>query len=118
MLPLFNPKGASMNGDIEFWTSHVDAVKRERISASAYARRHGLSLASLYYWRRKLQVAATASAGGAIGKFVALRVLDESLAAQAGHCTLLLGSDLRLELTALPSPAWLLAVAQAHSGAR
>jgi transposase-like protein len=43
-----------MEGDTEFWTSHVAACCREGIAASVYASRHGLTLASLYYWRRKL----------------------------------------------------------------
>jgi hypothetical protein len=106
-----------MSGDIEFWTAHVDAARREGVPASVYARRHGLALASLYYWRRKLHIAAPASVDGPAGKFVSLRVVGASPAAHAGHCILVLGG-LRLEMAALPSPAWLLALAQAHSGAR
>lgn len=107
-----------MNIDIEFWTSHVDAARREGVPASVYAREHGLALASLYYWRRKLHIAAAASAGGSTGKFVALRVVVDAPTVQACHCALLLGSGLRLEMAALPSPDWLLAVAQANSGER
>ena len=39
----------------EFWVAHVAAVKLEAISASEYARRHGLSVTALYYWQHKLK---------------------------------------------------------------
>lgn len=110
-----------MEGDIEFWTSHVEACRREGTAASVYARQHGLTLASLYYWRRKLKLAAAVGDGSSIGpsnKFVALRVVDAASVTATGPCTLVLCSGLRLELTALPSPAWLLALEQASAGAR
>ena len=108
-----------MEGDTEFWTSHVEACHREGSAASVHARRHGLTLASLYYWRRKLQLAAAVNdGGGPAGKFVALRVMDVAAGAPTGPCTLVLRSGLRLELAALPSPTWLLAFDQAHAGAR
>lgn len=109
-----------MAGDIEFWSSHVESCRREGVAASVYARQHGLTLASLYYWRRKLMSVAvvTDGSGSVTGKFVALRVVDEKAGAVTGPCTLVFGSGLRLEMTALPSPAWLLAVEQAHAGAR
>ena len=109
-----------MEGDTEFWTSHVEACHREGVAASVYARQHGLTLASLYYWRRKLQLAAAVvdGAGGTANQFVALRVVDAAVGAASGSCTLVLRSGLRLELAALPSPAWLLALDQAHAGRR
>ena len=103
-----------MSGDTEFWTSHVEALRREGVAASIYARRHGLALASLYYWRRKFSLAA--DAGAATNKFVALRLVREAPAVAAPACTLLLVSGVRLELTALPSPSWLAAYEQARSG--
>lgn len=110
-----------MAGDTEFWTSHVKACRREGAAASVYARQHGLTLASLYYWRRKLTpvaVVADGSGGSATGKFVALRVVDAQASPANGPCTLVLGSGVRLEMAALPSPAWLLALEQACAGAR
>ena len=109
-----------MEGDTEFWTSHVEACHRQGIAASEYAREHGLTLASLYYWRRKLKLAAAVAvdANGSANKFVALRVVDAAAAAANSPCTLVLRSGLRLELAALPSPAWLVAFEQAHAGAR
>ena len=110
-----------MEGDTEFWTSHVEACRREGTAASVYARQHGLTLASLYYWRRKLKLAAAVGDGGTSGvanKFVALRVVDAAAAAETEPCILVLRSGLRLELATLPSPAWLLALEQAHAGVR
>ena len=110
-----------MEGDTEFWTSHVEACRREGTAASVYARQHGLTLTSLYYWRRKLNLVAAVGDGSSSGpanKFVALRVVDAAAVAATSPCTLVLRSGLRLELAALPSPAWLLTLEQAHAGAR
>ena len=107
-----------MEGDTEFWTSHVEACHREGVAASVYARQHGLTLASLYYWRRKLTRAAVTGADGAAKQFVALRVVDMAVGTATGTCTLVLRSGLCLELAALPPPAWLLALDQAHAGVR
>jgi transposase-like protein len=109
-----------MEGDTEFWTSHVEACRREGTAASVYARQHGLTLASLYYWRRKLKLAATVSDGASspANKFVALRVVKAATGDATVMCTLVLRSGLRLELAALPSPAWLQTLDQAHARAR
>ena len=80
-----------MEGNTEFWTSHVEACRREGSAASVYARRHGLTLASLYYWQRKLKLAASVNDdGGPAGKFVALRVMDVAAGAPTGQCILVL----------------------------
>ena len=109
----------------EFWVGHVAAAKIASISASEYARRHGISVAALYYWQRKLR-AATAGTPKEVtkhaksvhaSKFVALRVLDKVVAPSC-QCTLVLPSDLRLEMSALPSPEWLAALAHATQGVR
>ncbi|WP_426116994.1 IS66 family insertion sequence element accessory protein TnpA [Massilia sp. PWRC2] len=109
-----------MEGDTEFWTSHVESCQRGGTAASAYARQHGLTLASLYYWRRKLKLSAAVgdSSSAPANRFVALRVMDAAVGASIGPCTLVLRSGLRLELAALPPPAWLLALEQAHAGVR
>ena len=46
----------------EFWEGHVTAATRETISASEYARRHGISVAALYYWQHKLKTATASTA--------------------------------------------------------
>jgi transposase-like protein len=98
----------------EFWVAHVDAAKLEAVSASEYARRHGLSVAALYYWQRKLKSNAGASEAGQESKFVALRVADQ----RPSPCTLVLPSGLHLEMSALPAPEWLAALGRALPGAR
>ena len=112
----------------EFWVEHVAAAKLETISASEYARRHGLSVSALYYWQHKLR-AATADTPKELSKhaksahaskFVVLHVADIA-AERACRCTLVLPSDMRLEMSALPSPEWLTALvraAQATQGVR
>jgi transposase-like protein len=62
-----------------FWVAHVAAVKFEAISASEYARRHGFSVAALYYWQRKLKSNVEVNEAGQESKFVALRVADQRL---------------------------------------
>lgn len=109
-----------MTGGIEFWTAHVEACRREGTAVSGYARQHSLTLSSLYYWRKKLTLAATVNEGGGSGpadKFVALRVLDAAPVAATVACTLVLRSGLRLDLAELPSPSWLLALDLAETGA-
>lgn len=98
----------------EFWAAHVAAAKLEAISASEYARRHGLSVAALYYWQRKLKSNAGASDAGQGSKFVALRVAAQ----RQCLCTLVLPSGLHLEMSALPAPEWLAALGRALPGAR
>lgn len=98
----------------EFWMAHVAAAKLEAISASEYARRHGLSVAALYYWQRKLKSNDKKGETGQASKFVALRVADQS----SCPCTLVFPSGLQLEMSVLPSPEWLAAVGRTLPGAR
>lgn len=97
-----------------FWTAHVAAVRREAISARAYARQHNLSIAALYYWQRKLKSNIAATEAGHENKFVALRVAEQ----RSCLCTLVLPSGLHLEMTALPAPEWLAALGRALPGVR
>ena len=112
----------------EFWEGHVAAAKRETISASEYARRHGISVAALYYWQHKYRDTAVVLSSKASkparqshnSPFVALRVLDK-VTTPSSPCTLVLPSGLRLEMSALPEPSWLIALmraAQTSSGVR
>ena len=103
-----------MKKGTEFWVAHVAAVKPEAISASEYARRHGLSVAALYYWQRKLKSNTGVSCAGQESKFVALRVAAQ----RPSLCTLVLPSGLHLEMPALPAPEWLAALGRALPGAR
>lgn len=38
-----------------WWESHLNAIVHEGIGAKAYARREGLDVSSLYYWRRRIK---------------------------------------------------------------
>ena len=100
----------------EFWAEHVAAAKLETISASEYARRHGISVTALYYWQHKLEAVGEGGAAGPANKFVTLRVAEA--AHRACNCTLALPSGLRLELSALPAPDWLAALEHAAQGVR
>jgi hypothetical protein len=109
----------------EFWEGHVAAAKLETISASEYARRHNISVSALYYWQHKVK-ATTANTPKKISglakpahasSFVELRVLGKQLVPPC-PCTLVLSSDLRLEMSALPEPSWLVALGYAMQGTR
>ena len=114
-----------MKMGMEFWQGHVAAAKRETISASEYARRHGISVAALYYWQHKCRATPVVISSKAsklakpahTSKFVALHVLDKA-AAPSCPCTLVLPSELRLEMSTLPEPSWLAALGHAMQGAR
>jgi len=105
----------------EFWVDHVAAATLETISASEYARRHGISVAALYYWQHKLKAAtvglpkevSTHAKAARVSTFVALRVTDTVAVQQHSLCALVLPSDMRLEMSALPSPEWLAALVRA-----
>ncbi len=109
-----------MATESEFWTAHVAAIKQGSISTRAYAQQHDISLASLYYWKRKLKDASAKPevAPQATSKFVALRLPAATLAPRSTSCTLILASGIRLEMPALPAPEWLVAVGRALQDAR
>ena len=103
-----------------FWLEHVAAINRETISTNAYAERHGIAVKRLYYWQRKLRAtaAATPVRKSQPKKFLALRVSEPVAAQGSPSCTLVLESGMRLEMSALPAPAWLAALGRAAQGAR
>ena len=82
----------------------------------AYARAHDLSVQALGWWRRKLNPALPKKSGRAEGapkasKFVALKVSEPALARPMA-VTVMLGSEVHLQMTDLPPPAWLAEVIQ------
>lgn len=100
-----------------FWTAHVEAIKREATSTIGYAKRHGLAVKSLYRWQRKLKATAAASADAhQPAAFVALRIAEPLETPRTDSCTLVLDAGLRLEMSALPAPEWLAALARAAQG--
>jgi hypothetical protein len=101
-----------------FWAEHVAAANRTDMSAAAYARRHGIAVKSLYYWKRKLraEVVPIATAKPVGDKFVAVRMVEPVVVPPSSGCTLIMTSGLRLEIPVLPAPEWLAAVGRATQG--
>jgi len=111
------------------WSGHIAAIKAQAITAKAYAKQHGLVLSTLYYWQGRLK-AGGASQGSLPtatpaqpGKFMALQLKTAQRPVHpvhpvaAANCTLVLGAGVRLEMTALPEPQWLVALARCAHGA-
>jgi transposase len=99
----------------EDWAAHVAAMERDAVPTSVYAKRHGLALHRVYYWRRKLTEDARAQSCSEERSptFVAVRVAEPVATPQATSCTLVLGPGVRLELPAMPSAEWLAALGRA-----
>ena len=107
-----------------YWSSHLAAIKSQGVATSEYASQHGISLASLYYWRSKLcseslspSVSVPVSAKPKPhSKFVSLRVSDvlPGTSVPSWCCALVFTGGLRLEMSALPDPQWLAAVGRAN----
>jgi transposase-like protein len=99
---------------MEFWMEHVAAMKRDELTASEYARQHGLSVTALYCWCRKLRSITPAPTPAS--KFMTLNVARGVDVMRQIGCTLTL-AGVRLDMPALPPPEWLVAVAlMAHGG--
>ncbi|MBL8474239.1 MAG: cobyrinic acid ac-diamide synthase [Rhodocyclaceae bacterium] len=95
----------------EFWGRHLAAIDAEGLSTSAYAQREGLAVASLYWWRRRLQAdkpQRLVTRGG--GGFVPVTVA--SPAHVSGRAVVVAGG-VRVELDRLPNPEWLAALSGA-----
>ena len=104
-----------MNKGAAFWLGHVAAIRREGISANAYAKQHGIGVKRLYYWQRK---AATASTGAIEpNTFIALRVGSPVGVPAPANCAVVLTSGVRLEMATLPTPEWFAALGRATQGA-
>jgi hypothetical protein len=111
-----------MKNGRKYWAEHVAAIKSQGVTTRAYARLHGISLSALYYWQHKLALEMVPhSMALAVpkpqSKFVALRVSDAlAQMAPSWGCALVLGGGMRLEMSALPDPQWLVAVGRANQG--
>lgn len=93
-----------------YWRRHLEAIEAEGISASAYARREGLTLGLLYQWRRKLNALADpgVSREEVSSGFVALRV-TESLHALPKVWRLSF-NGVELSFPDQPDPSWVSAL--------
>ncbi len=106
----------------QYWSKHIAAIKAQGIATSAYARQHGLALATLYYWQRKLQPRTAVEPTPPFkrpSKFIKLTVGDSvrEVTPSLTPCTLILTGDMRLVMSTLPDPQWLVAVGRAAHGA-
>jgi transposase len=102
-----------------YWAAHLDAIKREAVSKTEYAERHGIPVKRLYYWQRKLKATAAPRIAASEPKtFVALRLETPERAQRGPVCTLVLGSGIRMEMSTLPAPEWLVALGRVAQGAR
>ncbi|QGS27568.1 IS66 family insertion sequence element accessory protein TnpA [Cupriavidus metallidurans] len=99
-----------MSEAVAQWAGHLEAIEAEGISAQAYARREGVSAASLYYWRRRLKSRQPSAAIEAAPRLVSVHLGETP---EPVRCTLLVAPGVRLELMQLPSAAWLAQLAAA-----
>jgi hypothetical protein len=100
----------------KFWSTHLTAAKHEGGPLSDYAKRHGISVKGLYYWQNKLKATDESVESRQASKFVALRVREAVDEPRACGCSLVLPSGMRLDLSELPSPEWLVALDRAAQG--
>ncbi len=106
----------------DYWEPHVEGLRASGLTVVSYAREHGLSVHALGWWRRKLRAASsngsvTATAPSKSSPFVALKVAEPMMAPSA-NVTIMIGSDVRLQLSGLPPPAWLATLSSAVRGVR
>lgn len=107
-----------MKKELAMWMAHIEAIKREGVSTGSYAKQHNIPVKRLYYWQRKARLATGATSAAAVqsNAFVAVRVAEPAATVATG-CVLVLASGMRLEMPALPAPAWLAAFARSAQGA-
>ena len=100
-----------MRRGTDYWSGHLATIEAEGITTRAYAEREGLAVGSLYEWRRRLKTdLETPTRLQRSGCFVPVRIRQAS---ESMGCTLVIGAGTRLELSQLPSPDWLAALAAA-----
>lgn len=105
----------------DFWEQHLSALQASGRTMGSYAREHGLSAYTMSRWRRKLWGEPSVEAGSTKvtsqpSMFVALKVADPVVGSM--NVTLAIGGEVRLQMSELPSPAWLAALSGAMRGIR
>lgn len=101
----------------EYWEDHLSAAQSEGCSLSGYAKKHGLSVKPLYYWQKKLNRRVVERVETSErSKFVKLSVTKGVEVQEPWGCSLVLSSGMRLELSSLPDPEWLVALGRAAQG--
>lgn len=105
-----------MSKGMQYWSDHLAAIAVEGIQTKAYAKREGLSVSALYYWRKRIKDAASSTV---VAPAVAPRTSSQFVPVQVRDvfhpvpCSLSVAPGVRLELAQLPTPEWLAALAGA-----
>jgi hypothetical protein len=130
---------------VPFWQEHVTAANAYNGSGVEYAKAHGITSSALYYWQKKFRVKAATleepitkhaitqkvvATPSLSSQFVALRLASPVAPPLApplaplvtpptaiAPCTLVMASQVRLELSELPDPQWLVSLVRATQGA-
>ncbi len=59
-----------------YWLEHIETAEREGLSPRAYAERHGIRVAQLYYWRSTLRKRGVLGSKDEPAEVFAVRVHD------------------------------------------
>ena len=102
-----------MSERAEYWSRHLAAIATEGISTLAYAKREGLAVANLYYWRKRLNTANSTDSAPSSGRFIAVQWPEHN---EGNGCQLRIGIGVQLNLPQVPSPHWLAALCLALTG--
>lgn len=88
------------------WRSHLERAQQQGLSLQEYARRSGVKASSLYAARKSVSPSRPKALSAGVS-FTEVRSTDSCVDAA---CTLHLTHGIRLQLSELPSPQWLVAV--------
>ena len=109
-----------MSTESEFWAKHIEAITNEGIHTKGYAEREGLDVSKLYKWRKGLSdnnngsrvstqpsIIPDAETPGPLSQFIRVNTPANPT---RFDCQLELPSGLRLNLSSLPDPQWLISL--------
>jgi len=97
----------------DYWSRHLAKSQAQGVSVYAYAKREGLPVYTLYYWRRRLGLASSRSIGIQDNKFIPLELDHCGGNVHGSNCSLILHCGARLEFLVLPDAHWLAQFLQA-----
>lgn len=87
-----------MSSKVEFWKPHLAAWNGSGLSQAEYCRRHGLSIKSFAYWRRRL-----GRTEGVAGALVPIVVADAPTSDERIEVQLPNGLQVRLPIDTAPA---------------
>jgi len=103
-----------------YWAAHLAAIDAGGFTTAGYARREGLSAKSLFYWRGRLRRAgsapealATVKGSPAGSRFAAVAIRTQPAGSAQPACSVIFGTNMRLDFVALPEPAWIVELLRA-----